>query len=206
MNALKMLWLCSQLILVTWAAPLGAYTVAKGDCLWKIAARADVYGDPWRWPLLEDANPVLIQDPDRIEAGWRLKVPLHPSAVQIARARQRAQAYKEAPEAPAVPDVQLMPDVVVSGPPLHQQAPWILLGVVGTLAFLALVVALIHGLLRPAPVKEEPAPMSTDLPSLGTPEPPALRVAETPPIEGPTESEANLRADEGPDPLHREAA
>lgn len=212
MNALKMLWFCTQLILFIQAAPLGAYTVAKGDCLWKIAARADVFHDPWLWPLLEEANPVLIQDPDRIEPGWRLRVPLHPTEAQVALARKRAQAYKEAP---AFPQVELAPEPSVPVPvpvmPTHAQVPWILLGILGALALLALLVAFVHGLLRPAPAVSEPTPMSTDLPSLGTPENEPEKSVESPPSIGPTESEANLRADQGPDPLHgdgehREAA
>jgi hypothetical protein len=208
MNALKMLWLCSQFFLVAWAAPLDAYTVAKGDCLWKIAARTDVYGDPWLWPLLEGANPVLIRDPDRIEPGWRLKVPLNPTDAQVALARKRAQAYKEAP---AFPSVELSPEQAVPVTPTHAQVPWILLGILGVIALLTLLVAFVHGLLRPAPAVMEPAPMTTDLPSLGTPETPALDLSEGPPPTAQTESEANLRADQGPDPLHadgehREAA
>lgn len=43
------------------------YVVRKGDSLWKIAARPNVLGDPFRWPLLFRANRDQIVDPDFIE-------------------------------------------------------------------------------------------------------------------------------------------
>ncbi|QID19289.1 CHAT domain-containing protein [Nitrogeniibacter mangrovi] len=62
------------------------YTVHRGDTLWRIAAR--FYGDARRWPTLlehHNANVALgrggrrIDDPDHIEPGQRVHVPLSPS-------------------------------------------------------------------------------------------------------------------------------
>ena len=65
------------------AKDYGSVVVKRGDCLWKIAARKNVYGDPWKWPLLLGANLARISNPDRIEPGWRLSFPLRPTLVQM---------------------------------------------------------------------------------------------------------------------------
>ncbi len=51
------------------------YRVKKKDCLWKIAAKRSVYGDPLLWPVLYKANTKLIRDPHLIQPGWKLQVP-----------------------------------------------------------------------------------------------------------------------------------
>ena len=68
------------------AAPVvtkpGAYRVRlipdKRDCLWRIAGYDFVYGDPWKWRLLYDANKDIFPDPDNprlILPGMVLTIP-----------------------------------------------------------------------------------------------------------------------------------
>jgi HAMP domain-containing protein len=45
------------------------------DCLWNIAGQSDVYGDPYHWPKIWQANTDLIRNPDIIQPGWELSVP-----------------------------------------------------------------------------------------------------------------------------------
>ena len=232
----------------------GAYSVAKGDCLWAIAARKDVFGDPWKWPLLFEANRGRINDPDFIQPGWRLKVPLAPSAAQVARAKAYARAYGEtvvteaqAEAAPAAaPPVEAPPAPVAdpgSGPP----KTWALAAVV-SLVCLILGLVMFVGVMayrwlqdrdmedtRPAEAPVAPAAPGTSAGASQAPDAPpapaapeALAVApqapavtadpanaapaqavapESPAPQGPvpsTESEANLRADGSPDPMHPE--
>jgi len=44
------------------------------DCLWNIAGKLDIYGDPFMWPKLWLSNPDLIRNPDIIRPGQVLKV------------------------------------------------------------------------------------------------------------------------------------
>lgn len=50
-----------------------SYTVKSGDTLSKIAK--DTYGDASQWKKIQAANADLIRDPDKIQAGWTLKLP-----------------------------------------------------------------------------------------------------------------------------------
>ena len=49
------------------------YTVKAGDTLSKIAK--ETYGDASQWKQIQTANADLIRDPDKIQAGWTLKLP-----------------------------------------------------------------------------------------------------------------------------------
>jgi nucleoid-associated protein YgaU len=51
----------------------GEYTVKSGDTLSKIAK--EKYGDASQWKKIQAANADLIKDPDKIQAGWKLKLP-----------------------------------------------------------------------------------------------------------------------------------
>lgn len=50
------------------------HTVVKGECLWYIAGYGDVYGDPYQWSRLYNANSGVIADPDLIYPGQELAV------------------------------------------------------------------------------------------------------------------------------------
>jgi nucleoid-associated protein YgaU len=49
------------------------YTVKAGDTLSKIAKER--YGDASQWKKIQAANADLIRDPDKIQAGWKLRLP-----------------------------------------------------------------------------------------------------------------------------------
>ncbi len=51
------------------------YRVKKGDCLWTIAGKKQVYGNAFEWPLLWRANRDQIADPDLIEPAQVLSYP-----------------------------------------------------------------------------------------------------------------------------------
>ena len=53
--------------------PIGAYTVVKGDSLWKIAK--GVYGNGAMWKAIYEANKDLINDPNLIFVGQVLDMP-----------------------------------------------------------------------------------------------------------------------------------
>lgn len=52
------------------------YMVEKGDTLWGIAGKRRIYSDPTKWFLLYNGNRDSIENPDRIDKGVKLKVPL----------------------------------------------------------------------------------------------------------------------------------
>lgn len=67
-----------------------SYTVSEGELLWSIAKRADVYGDPFLWPLLYQANRDQIKDPRKIYAGQTLTIPRNVSDEEREKARNLA--------------------------------------------------------------------------------------------------------------------
>ncbi|MBI2104667.1 MAG: LysM peptidoglycan-binding domain-containing protein [Candidatus Omnitrophica bacterium] len=52
-----------------------SYVVQKGDSLWSIAAKPEVYGKATYWRRLFDANRDLLKSPDHLKAGMTLKIP-----------------------------------------------------------------------------------------------------------------------------------
>jgi len=50
------------------------YTVMKGDYLWKIAKKDDIYGDAYQWIRIYSVNKDMIKDPDLIYPDWVLKI------------------------------------------------------------------------------------------------------------------------------------
>lgn len=45
------------------------------DCLWNISGKSDIYGDPFQWPKIWQANTNIIRNPDIIHPGQVLQVP-----------------------------------------------------------------------------------------------------------------------------------
>ncbi len=66
------------------------YVVVKGDCLWCISAKNDIYGDPYNWPLLYKHNADQIKDADLIYPGQELKVQRGVSDAAIQQAHDHA--------------------------------------------------------------------------------------------------------------------
>ncbi len=62
----------------TAAASTGAmdsYVVQKGDSLWSIAAKPEIYGSATHWRRLYDENHDILSSPNQLKAGMRLRVP-----------------------------------------------------------------------------------------------------------------------------------
>jgi nucleoid-associated protein YgaU len=51
------------------------YTVRAGDCLWRIAAGAQGYGEGRRWRDIYEANRDRVRDPDLVYPGQEIRIP-----------------------------------------------------------------------------------------------------------------------------------
>jgi nucleoid-associated protein YgaU len=51
------------------------YVVLRGDYLWKISGKPQIYDDPWKWMRIYSANRDEIRDPDLIYPDQRLVIP-----------------------------------------------------------------------------------------------------------------------------------
>ncbi len=51
------------------------YTVMRGDYLWKISGKQDIYNDPYQWVKIWSANRDMITNPDLIYPDQKLDVP-----------------------------------------------------------------------------------------------------------------------------------
>ncbi len=51
------------------------YTVERGDYLWRISKKPDIYSDPMQWMKIYTYNRDLIKNPDLIYPSWILKIP-----------------------------------------------------------------------------------------------------------------------------------
>jgi hypothetical protein len=56
-------------------AQFDSYTVQKGDSLWSIAAKPEIYGRATQWRRIFDANRDLLKGPDQLKAGMTLRIP-----------------------------------------------------------------------------------------------------------------------------------
>ena len=54
--------------------PIQMYVVIKGDYLWKIAGKPDIYGDPYQWIRIYTFNRDQISDPDMIFPDQKFKI------------------------------------------------------------------------------------------------------------------------------------
>ncbi|MFP4465998.1 MAG: LysM peptidoglycan-binding domain-containing protein [Candidatus Goldiibacteriota bacterium] len=69
----------------------GTYIVEPGDTLWSIAAKPEIYGNKYQWPLIYDANRDILDTYEQIEDGQKLIIPRNISAVEIAAAKERSE-------------------------------------------------------------------------------------------------------------------
>lgn len=66
------------------------YTVVRGDSLWRISGKPEIYDDPYRWPLIYKANADRIRDADLIYPGQVFTIDMNPSPDEVAAAVQHA--------------------------------------------------------------------------------------------------------------------
>jgi len=55
------------------------YQVVKGDNLWDIASKANIFGDPWKWVIIYRYNKQVLVDPDNpdlIHPGMIFQFPI----------------------------------------------------------------------------------------------------------------------------------
>jgi len=61
----------------------GDYQVVRGDNLWDISAKPEVYSNPYQWPLIYKANRAQIKDADLIYPGQNLAIDQSASSSDI---------------------------------------------------------------------------------------------------------------------------
>jgi len=67
-----------------------SYSVVKGDSLWAIAGKGDVYGNPYQWPLIYKANSNKIKDADLIFPGQEFDINSSASDAEVSAAVNHA--------------------------------------------------------------------------------------------------------------------
>lgn len=55
------------------------YRVTRGDTLWGIAARPEIYDNGFLWPLIYRANSDRLSSPSALRTGMDLDIPKHPT-------------------------------------------------------------------------------------------------------------------------------
>ncbi|SRR5665213_1333365 len=71
-------------------APMEKYVVRKGDTLWGISGKTEIYGDSFQWPLIFKTNRDLIQDPDLIYPDQKLTIDKSVSEAETKNAEKLA--------------------------------------------------------------------------------------------------------------------
>jgi len=66
------------------------YTVVRGDCLWCISAKSEIYGDPYKWPLIYRTNVSKIGDADLIYPGQEFEIDRNLTPELVANATEHA--------------------------------------------------------------------------------------------------------------------
>ncbi len=80
------------------------------DCLWNIAGKIEIYGDPFMWPKIWQANTDQIRNPDIIHPGQVLQIPVKgPKSSEEIRAERTYWRMKK--EAQAENDAAVQPGV-----------------------------------------------------------------------------------------------
>ncbi|VAW50605.1 hypothetical protein MNBD_GAMMA06-1684 [hydrothermal vent metagenome] len=65
------------------AGRVSSYSVVRGDNLWNISGKDEVYADPYQWPLIYKTNRNKIKDADLITPGQVLDIDQNASASEI---------------------------------------------------------------------------------------------------------------------------
>ncbi len=65
------------------AGRVGSYSVVRGDNLWNISGKDEVYADPYQWPLIYKTNRDKIKDADLIHPGQVFDIDQNASASEI---------------------------------------------------------------------------------------------------------------------------
>lgn len=60
-----------------------SYKVMRGDSLWRISGKDDMYGNPYEWPLIYKANQDKIKDADLIYPGQVFKIKRDASQAEV---------------------------------------------------------------------------------------------------------------------------
>ncbi len=68
----------------------GQYSVVKGDNLWNISAKPNIYNNPFQWPLIYKANSGKIKDADLIYPGQVFAINTNPSTADVDAAVRHA--------------------------------------------------------------------------------------------------------------------
>ena len=71
------------------------YTVKKGESLWSIAAKPDVYGKATAWRRIFDANRDVLKSPNHLRPGMTIKIPREGSAGGSAPAADEGTTFKK---------------------------------------------------------------------------------------------------------------
>lgn len=67
-----------------------AYQVERGDSLWGISGKAEVYANPYQWPLIYKKNSAKINDADLIYPGQVFDIDNNPSSSEVSAAVNHA--------------------------------------------------------------------------------------------------------------------
>jgi Uncharacterized protein containing LysM domain len=67
-----------------------SYKVVRGDSLWSISGKSEVYGNPYQWPLIYKANRDKIKDADLIYPGQVFAIDRAASSADIEAAVNHA--------------------------------------------------------------------------------------------------------------------
>ena len=65
------------------AGSVSSYSVVRGDNLWNISGKDEVYANPYQWPLIYKTNRDKIKDADLIYPGQVLDIDQNASASEI---------------------------------------------------------------------------------------------------------------------------
>jgi len=96
-------------VAATGQATLGkmeTYVVEKGDCLWDISKKKNIYNDPFLWPVIFEANKGKVKNPNLIYPDQKLKIPrsgISMNAIKDARKKAGARRPYTPPAGAVLP-------------------------------------------------------------------------------------------------------